>query len=65
MSRHSAWNRIEIGRPSAAGLEFVGGFVKRGVAAGAGVDAGGGHMFVVGASVGGFGAFFTEDAKLF
>ncbi len=43
----------------------MGRFVERRVASGAGVDARGGHVFVVGAGVGGFGAFFAEDAELF
>ena len=65
MSRHSAGDSVKVGRPSAARLEFVGGFVKRSIAAGAGIDAGGGHVFVVGAGVRGFGAFFAENAELF
>ena len=40
------------------------GFVQGGAAAGAGVDAGGGIVLVVGAAAGGFGAFFAEDAEL-
>ncbi len=56
VSRHSAGDTVEICGPSTAGLELVGGFVERGITGGAGVDAGGGHMLVVFASVGGFGA---------
>ena len=40
------------------------GFVEGCVAAGAGVDTFAGHVFVVGAGVGSFGAFFAEDAEL-
>ena len=64
MSRYSAWDSIEVGGPATARLEFVGGFVEGGVAAGAGVDASGGHVFVVGAGVRGFGAFLAENAEL-
>ncbi len=60
-----AGDAVEIGGPAAAGFELVRGFVERGVAAGAGVDAGGGHVFVVGSCEGGFGAFLAEDAELF
>lgn len=56
VSRHSAGDTVEICGPSTAGLELVRGLVERGIAGGAGVDAGGGHMLVVFASVGGFGA---------
>jgi len=59
-SRHG----IEKSRPTAAGLELVVGFVERGLAAGAGVDAGGRGVFVVLASEGGFGALLAEDAEL-
>lgn len=64
MPRHRARDAIEIGRPSAAGLELVGRFVQRRVAAGTGVDAIGGHVLVVHTGVGGFGALFAEDAEL-
>lgn len=65
MSRYGARDSIKVGGPATARLELVGGFVERGLAAGAGVDARGGHVFVVGAGVGGFGAFFAEDTELF
>ena len=61
---HRARNRIEEGGPPAAGLEFVGGFVEGRFTGGAGVDAVGRHMFVVGAGVGSFCSLFAEDAKL-
>lgn len=60
-----AWDAIEIGGPSAAGLEFVRRSVQRRIAAGAGVDAAGGHVLVVDAGVGGFRTLFAEDAELF
>jgi hypothetical protein len=43
----------------------VGGFVEGSVAGGAGVDACGGHVLVIFAGEGSFGAFFAEDAELF
>ncbi len=52
-------------RSAAAGLELVRGAVEGGVAGGAGVGAGRGGVLVVGARVGGLGAFFAEDAELF
>ena len=64
MSRHCTWDAVEIRRPAAAGLEFVGRFVQRGVAGCAGVGAVCGRVFVVFACEGGFGAFFAEDAEL-
>ena len=65
MSRHRAGDVVEVGGPAAAGFEFVGRFVEGCGTGGAGVDSGGGHVVVVGARVGGFGAFFAEDAELF
>lgn len=62
--RHRAWDAVEIGRPTAAGLELVGRFVQRRVAAGTGVDAVGGHVLVIDTGVGGFGALSAEDAEL-
>lgn len=41
------------------------GFVERRGAAGAGVDAASGHVLIVDAGVGGFGAFFAENSELF
>jgi hypothetical protein len=64
VSCYRTLNRIEIRRPSAAGLEFVGRFVQRGVAADAGVNAGGWLVFVVFAGEGRFRALFAEDAEL-
>lgn len=63
--RNGARESIEERGPATAGLELVRGFVDRGGAAGAGVDAGGWHVFVVDAGIGCFGAFFAEDAELF
>lgn len=65
VSSHSPRDGVEKGRPAAARLELVVGFVERGVAASAGVGAFGGHVFVKGAAEGGFGAFVAEDAELF
>jgi hypothetical protein len=64
VSGHSAWYGVEESRPAAARLEFVVRFVQRSGAADAGVDAGGGGVFVVFACEGRFGTFFAEDAKL-
>lgn len=63
--RHGAGDTIEVCGPPAARFELVSGFVKRGVAGGAGVDAGGGHVLVVFTGIRGFGALFAEDAELF
>ena len=65
MSRHGTRDRIVEGRPSAAGLEFLLGGVEGRGTAGAGVGPRGRGVFVVFACVGGFGAFFAEDAELF
>ena len=65
MSRHRTRNVIEIRRPATAGLELVGRFVERGIAAGAGVDAVRGCVLVIFAGEGRFGALFAEDAELF
>ena len=56
---------VEVRGPSAAGLELMVGFVEGCVAAGAGVDTLAGHVLVVDAGVGSFGALFAEDAELF
>lgn len=64
VSCDSAGDVVEVCGPSTAGLELVVGFVEGCVAAGAGVDTFAGHVFVVGAGVGSFGAFFAEDAEL-
>ena len=65
MPRHGPRDRVEVRGPPAAGLEFVVGFVERGVAGGAGVDAGVGLVFVERVREGRFRAFFAEDAELF
>ena len=65
VSCHGSRDIIEVCGPSAAGFELVIGFVERSFAAGAGVDAFAGHVFVVDAGVGSFGALFTEDTELF
>ncbi len=64
MPRHGARQRVEEGRPAAAGLELVVRAVQRRVAARAGVDAGRGHVLVVFADIGRFGALLTQDAEL-
>ena len=64
MPRHSSRDGIEVSGPAAPGFEFVVGFVERRGTGGAGVDAGVGHVFVVFAGEGGFGAFFADDAEL-
>lgn len=60
-----AGDGVEEGGPAAAALELVVCLVERRGAAGAGVDAAGGGVFVVFAREGRFGAFFAEDAELF
>jgi len=65
MSRHRTRDVVKIRRPSASGLELVGGFVEWGITGSAGVDAGFGHVLVVFASEGGFSAFLTDDTELF
>jgi len=65
MSHHGSRNGVEEGRPAAAGLEFLVGFVERRIAGCAGVDAGGGEVLVEGAGEGGFGTFLADDAELF
>ena len=65
MSRDGAGDTIEIRGPPAAGFEFVGRFVERGIACGTSVGARGGHVFIVSAGVRSFGSFLTKNAKLF
>jgi hypothetical protein len=65
MPCHGARDAVEVCGPSAAGREFVGGFVEGRVAGRAGVDALSGLVFVEFAGEGGFGALFAEDAELF
>lgn len=64
MPRHRAGDTIEVRRPSATTLELVARFVQGRGAGGAGVDAGAGHVFVVFAREGRFGAFFADHAEL-
>ena len=64
MSSHCSWDIVEVGRPSAAGLELVVCFVERSVAAGAGVNSFFRHVLVVFANEGSFGSFLSEDAEL-
>lgn len=65
MSRHRARDVVKVCWPSAPRLELVGCFVEGRVAGRAGVDAAGGHVFVVFAGEGRFCAFFADDAELF
>lgn len=62
--RHSTRDGIEERRPAAARLELLVRLVERSVAAGAGVDARGGHVLVIFARVGSFGALLAKDAEL-
>jgi len=64
MSFDGAGNGVKEGRPSAAGLEFVRGFIERGVAGGAGVDSVLGEVLIVFAGESGLGAFFADNAEL-
>lgn len=64
VSRHSAWNRIEEGRPSAARLELVVRLVEGRVAASASVGALLGVVLVIFAGKGGFGALLAQNAEL-
>ena len=65
MSRHRARDRVEVGRPAAAGFELMRCLVEGSGAGGARVDAARRHVFVVGARVGGFGALFAKNTELF
>lgn len=65
MPRHRAGDRVEVGRPAAAGFELVRSLVERSGAGSARVDAARWHMFVVGTGVRGFGALFAKNMKLF
>ena len=65
MSGHSAWDAVEVCRPSAARFELVIGFVEWRAAASTSVDTGFRLMFVIFPSKGGFCAFLAEDAELF
>ena len=65
MSYNGTWYRVEKRRPAAAGFEFVGCFIKRGVTAGAGVDAVRREVLVVFAAERRLGSLFAEDSELF
>lgn len=64
MSCHRARDRVEVGRPAAAGFELVRCLVERSGAGGARVDPVRRHVLVVGARVGGFGALFAKNTEL-
>lgn len=65
MPRDCAGDAVEVRGPAATGLEFVVRLVEGCVACRARVDALAGHVLVVFAREGGFGALFAEDAELF
>jgi len=65
VSRHRAGEAVEVRRPAAAGLELVVCFVQGCVTGSTGVDARAGHVLVVLAGEGRFGALFAEDPELF
>ena len=65
MSCHCAWYAVEVRWPATARFEFVSCLIERGVAGGASIDALLGHMFIICASEGRLGAFFSQDAELF
>ena len=64
MASDGAWHRVVEGRPAAARFELMICSVKWSIAARACVKTRCGHMLVVLPSVGSFGAFLAEDAKL-
>jgi hypothetical protein len=64
MPRHSARNIVKVCRPSASGLELVGGFVEGSIAGGAGIDSGFRHVLVVFAGEGSFSTFFADNTEL-
>ena len=65
MSRNSAWDVIEICRPTAARLEFVVCFVEWRIATSTRVDACFGHMLVILAGKWSFSALLSKNAELF
>jgi hypothetical protein len=64
MSGHGAWDGVKVGRPSAAGVELMEGFVERCIASGASVDAGGWCVLIILTSKGFFGFLLTKNAEL-
>lgn len=65
MSRHSARQAVEVGGPSAARFKLMICLVEWCIAPSASVDALRGHVLIVFACEGSFGALFAEDAELF
>lgn len=61
---YSAGDAVKVGGPAAAAAEFVRGFVEGRFAAGTGVDALGGVVFVEFTGAGCFGTLFAQDAEL-
>lgn len=57
--RHRAGDAVKVRGPAASRLELVVCLVQGRVAPGAGVHSGRGHVFVIFAREGGFGAFFA------
>jgi hypothetical protein len=65
VSRHSAWDVVEVCRPSAARLEFVVCLVEWRIASGARVDTLFRQMLVIFSGEWSFSSLFTQDAELF
>ena len=65
VSRHGAWDVVEVCRPSTARLEFVVCLVEWRIAGGAGIDSLFRHMLVIFSGEWSFSALFAEDAELF
>lgn len=65
MPRHGTGYAIKVGRPTAAGFEFVRGLVQRGVAGSAGVHTRVGVLLIEFMGERLFGSLFAEDAELF
>lgn len=64
MALHGPGNRVKIGRPATARLEFVIGRVERGVASSTGIYALGRVMGVIFSCTGAFSALLSEYTKL-
>ena len=64
LSRHGAWDVVEVCRPSTARLEFVVCLVERCIAGGAGIYSLFRHMLVVFPGKRSFSTLFAEDTEL-
>lgn len=62
---HRSRYAVKVCRPPAARLEFMVGFIERGIACGASVDTLVRHMLVIFTAKGRLGAFLSEDTELF